>query len=153
MVWKTAVIGLLASASPVETLEKSLGEMKEWLDTHSPYGLDLYPDGTIWISAGEGSSGTESGLLAKDVRALAAGKGYVWVMENHRADKTVPYRTTKSRIYFDCPDGTMSTQVTIRYMADGKVHGYERDSSIFGRHDAPIPGTVGERWMELACQR
>lgn len=152
MVWKAA-LALVAMQGGMERLQSEMEHLKGWIEDHSPYGIDVYPDGTVWISASEDASGTEYGLQAKDVKALAGGSGYVWLLSNHKADKSVPYRTSKSRLHIDCHNKTMRTALTIRYMADGRIHSQERDNSVLGYFEAPVPGSMGELWLELACQR
>ncbi len=151
MVWKAA-LALVAMQGGMERLQSEMEHLKGWIEDHSPYGIDVYPDGTVWISASKNGTGTEFGLQAKDVKALAGGKGFVWLISNHKLDKSVPYRTTKSRLEIDCRNRAMRTEMTFRYKADGSLHSEHRDRFL-GSPEPVIPGTLGELWLELACKQ
>lgn len=124
--------------------------LKEWITRNAPDGIMAYPDGTIWVVAGWSSTGTEYGLLAEDLKAMQPTGGYVWLLANHADDKTVKYRTTRSRLYFNCGKRTYRATTRIIYGADGAVLSQDRNPDYIVSDDI-VPGTMAARWYRMAC--
>ena len=81
MVRAIFIAAALLNATPAKAQE-TLNDlaMKEWLTTHAPDGFDVYPDGSVWVSAGWSSTGAEYAILADDLKAMQPTGGYVWLL-------------------------------------------------------------------------
>ena len=151
MVWTTAfALALLAEGV---TFKSDLDDpaLVEWLKTHSPDGVDVYPDGTVWISAGRNGTGAQFGLLARDVKAMKGAKdGYVWLLSNYQNDKTVKHRRMLERLYVNCKLNNYAITTWLTYGADLRVIDRGK-ANLYDTFD-PVPGTLSEKWLRIACQ-
>ncbi len=148
MVW-AAALALLAAATAEPIIDT---ELVDWAKEHAPDGLDFYPDGSVWVSAGYDVTKTEYMLSAKDMRKSDGKGGYIWMRMDHSRDKTIPHRSSMRRYYFNCTANQFQPMTWITYNADKTVRSQGGNStySQYSMQDV-IPGSIGEHWMKLVC--
>lgn len=122
-------------------------EQLAWIKLHAPNGMDIWADGT-WVTAGSETSGSDYGMRLEDLMNQTGNYRTIWMRGDHRSDKSVPYRTTKMRVSFNCEQQTYSVGTTVRYKEDGSVYPWPNPSP---RTMDVVPGSVAEEWLRIAC--
>ena len=109
---------------------------------------DFIPMGDrIWVQVSQGREGAsyvEISSLGVNRRREVS----LWVMTDHRYNRSVPYRRSMDFVTFHCGEGMATSIEYVKYFADGRLHSsgdYLRIAS------AVVPGSVGESQYEAVC--
>lgn len=139
---------LLGNAPPGDLIID--GPPPEWTaKIAARYGMDITPDGKVWINADEHGVDADYSILAKDLYKASGQYRTVWVRGDHRRDKTVTYRKSMMRITFNCKADSYSLQNRYTYGPDGSIISSTTGGAF--QYDPVIPGTFGESWFNYVC--
>lgn len=141
------VLLLVAFSSVSFAQEMPTDEQLAWIKLHAPEGMDIWPDGT-WVTTGTDATGTGYGMRLEDLMSQTANYRTIWIRADHGSDKSVPFRTTKMKVSFNCQQQTYSVGTTVRYRADGSVYPWPSPSSAMVD---VVPGSIAEHWLKQAC--
>ena len=120
-----------------------------WLAENTPFGMDITPDGQVWINVHEIGQTADYAIRAKDVFEAEGQHPTAWVRGFHLRDKDVPFRETKTYYSADCKAQTLWQLRWVAYDADGNVFA----SQGSGSRDYVVPGSLGETYVKLLCRR
>jgi hypothetical protein len=148
MIRAAALMALVTATQAAPPMEMT--PLMKWAADHSPYGFDIYLDGKIWLSAGSSATGAKYAISAEEIFNASSRTVTTWIRGDFSRDKTVPYRSSMEKITFFCDNKTMTHGTTVYYRADQTV--LNQLSAKYSADDV-VPGTVGEVWLELACQK
>lgn len=102
-----------------------------------------------WQPFYETESGTIFYIKGRDLKNALDNKfPKFWYKGDHKADKTVEYRTTLTLVHINCPNWTFGFSAMVAYDANG--------DTVLNWNGAPemapiIPDTVGEDMAEAIC--
>jgi hypothetical protein len=146
--YKEAFMITFMLAMALQSSEVWPGEL--YVTVEAPFGYNHELNGTEWIALEPmGVGPTDSYILAADYRRPQSGSWQtVWIRTDHQRDSSVPYRTRKMRIQFDCNERTSLVAYVISYDSTGGVMDSWSGTSV---REPIIPGSVGERWIAKAC--
>jgi hypothetical protein len=105
-----------------------------------------------WVEIGADSEGSVWSADADSAR-VSGRYHYVWILEDHSADTTVKYRSSKAQFKVDCSSQTYQVLSIIRYSASGRVvDSITGTDYISGIGMDPIPPeTMAEAVAKFAC--
>ena len=121
----------------------------EWLEKNAPYGIDMTPDGQVWITINTSIKGDQYAMLAEDYERRDPKWPQVWIRGYHKANPKVLYRESRSLVHFYCLERSYYSSYEQTYKADRSVHSASGQRS----QTLPvIPGSLAEQWMQFACR-
>lgn len=124
----------------------------EWLQNHTPYGMDITLDGKVWINTNKTGAENDFAILANDLhRALTSEsiEPKVWIRGYHRRNPKVSYRETKLLVTINCRWDTLQVERRIFYSASKEAIATEGPFAS----DPIVPGSIGETWRKAACPK
>lgn len=147
--WIVALAALSAnSGAPAQTNSPWL----TWVYAHSPHGIHVSPDGTIWINSNKPGLKEDYAIRAGDLReARASGNKNpeFWVRGYHRNNPAVRYRESIFRYVMSCANETYRISASVYYGAYGEVMGeYGSQPQTY----VVFPGSYASEWHRLFCR-
>lgn len=147
---RTAVVilgGALALSAPASA---QMPPFFDWAAQNSPFGLDITPDGTLWINVATVGQEDDYAIRAEDLfNAQKSTEQYFtfWVRGYHKKNPQVSYRESKARYSIDCRRETIASTMTVLYDSNGRSVGSEgpRGSEYI------VPGTYAAEYFRLFC--
>lgn len=140
-----SLVALILALAQVETA------LLDWALERGPYGVDVTPDGSVWINVAPLGTRADYAVLADDVRRQESTSPRwrsFWVRGYHRRDPSVRYRESKAQYTINCEDRTISTNMWVAYRADGSTHSTWRGPSA---SEPIVPGSMGVRFQRIVC--
>ncbi len=95
----------------------------------------------------EGASDAVFTIQLADVTRVSGGVS-AWMQGDHTKDKSVPYRTSMEKLFFNCA-GSVSISAKSQYSSDGKST-YSWDG--YGRPIAIRPDTIYASFEDALCK-
>ena len=142
----------LAEAPPWRDYVATDTPPTEWLSDHTPHGMDVTPDGKVWINIREPGEKDDYALLAADVyKAQSKPTAYptAWLRGYHLKNSRTTVRETKWHISVDCSRDTITTTYYVGYKASGEILSQR---NMFDTTPI-IPGSNGEAYRDFLCPK
>lgn len=76
---------------------------------------------------------------------------YVWIEGDHRKNRSVIYRSSKSRYMINCKSDYIEELDHISYLPNGDIVNSQRFNEYSRRASTVVPGTLGEALWTWVC--
>jgi hypothetical protein len=134
-------------------LDDSDNARKDYIEHHAPYGVDITPDGRVWVNLDATGAADDYAMLVDDILKGGQLGATVWVRGYHKRNPRVKYRTSMARYAMDCSEPRIQTLNYVTYTADGSVVSSQENRFYAGAYRTIVPGSVGETWWKVACRK
>ena len=133
--------------------ESASDPRKSYIDEHARYGIDITPDGRMWVNLASTGEQDDYAMLIDDILKGNEYGATVWIRGYHKRNPKVRYRTSMTRYSFGCKEPTIYTLNRVTYAADGSVVNSDQFPYYAGSARTIIPGSIGEEWWTFACRK
>lgn len=124
---------------------------KGWIEKmSSENGLDITPDGKLWLNADYYGDEVDYGVSAEDVWLASGRFRKAWVRGYHLRDTSVPYRESMRLVHADCLEKRWAVEGVYYYGADKKLMDADE---LVPQWTYVIPRTYAESWFDMICSR